>query len=274
MRYLWLVLTICISACSSNPNDGTGHVDIEKSSDSHDSVASEIDLSQDYYSYDDPRDPLEPFNRTMWDFNYEVLDPYIFAPVAHVYSDYLYDGVKEGSNNMVQNLREPSTAVNHMLQLNIEDSLGTLMRFLLNSTLGLAGYYDLAGQLGLERRREDFSDILGEVGFSEGPYVMLPVLGPKTVREYVGDTVDKLYFPFSSLTLIQDFARWGIDGLYKRHKVIDQEALLNSSIDSYLFVKDAYLQHRMYQFYDGKIPESELINTEEEIPDEFFDELD
>lgn len=226
-----------------------------------------------YYSYDDPQDPFEPFNRTMWDFNYEVLDPYLVSPVVHAYNDYVYDGVKEGSNNMVQNLREPSTAVNHFLQLNFEDGLGALMRFLLNSTIGLAGYYDVAGQLGLERRREDFSDVLGKMGVGEGPYVMLPILGPKTVREYVGDTIDTLYFPYAALTLLQDFALWSVDGLYKRHKVIDQEELLRSSIDPYLFVKDAYLQHRKYQFYDGNIPESEQA-PEEEIPDEFFDELD
>ena len=264
MHYLLLVLLFLLSACSSTA---------EPVDEALQPTGSAVQLI-DYYSYDDPRDPLEPFNRTIWDFNYELLDPYLFRPISHSYNDYLHDGVKEGSNNMVQNLREPSTAVNHLLQLNIEDSLGAMMRFILNSTLGLAGYFDLAGDMGLERNREDFSDVLGKVGFSEGPYVMLPVLGPKTVREYVGDTVDKFYFPFSSFTLMEDFIRWGVDGLYKRHRLIDQEPLLDNSIDPYLFVKDAYLQYRLYQFYDGHPPVPEATDIEDDILEDFMDELD
>ncbi len=192
-------------------------------------------------------DPFEGINRGIWDFNYEFLDKQIYKPTAEAYVDYISPGAREALNNFVLNFEEPSSAVNHLLQLEVKESLSSVMRFVVNSTFGLVGFIDVAGKTGLTRNRAEFQDVLGSMGVGHGPYVMVPVFGPKTTRKLAGDIVDTLYFPFSSLTYFERLAHWGMDGIYNRAEALGQDALIDQSLDPYIFVRDAYVQYQDYR---------------------------
>jgi phospholipid-binding lipoprotein MlaA len=222
-------------------------------------------------------DPLEPFNRAIWQFNYEILDKPIYRPVSRQYLKVPY-GVRLALKNFVGNLDEPSSFVNHLLQFKIKEACGNLMRFSMNSTFGLLGMIDIMGKAGLPQETEEFADVLGFYGVGMGPYLMAPVAGPYTMREAIGSIVDNLYFPFSDLSVFESAIIWGVDGVRKRASVIDQEGLLDDSIDSYSFLRGAYVQYRRFRFYNGNPPElQEHQSFETEDPtnlDDFLDEIE
>ncbi|WP_372881298.1 VacJ family lipoprotein [Psychromonas sp.] len=226
-------------------------------------------------------DPIEPLNRLSWEFNYNVLDAFIYRPVTKSYIFLMPDDLRTALNNFVLNLEEPTTVVNNLLLLDFKDSLNALTRFTLNSTVGMFGLLDVGTAIGIERRRESFSNVLGRWSVPNGPYLMLPVLGPRSTRKFFGDIVDGLYFPSSYLTLWQSLAVEGLDAVEIRAGLMDQEALLEQSLDPYLFVKEAYIQYEAYKFYTSS-PELEqfLKKTGEEQEetdldlDEFMDEID
>ena len=227
-------------------------------------------------------DPIEPVNRLIWDFNYQVLDTYIYRPVTQSYVDWVPAEGRRAINNFVLNFEEPSTMVNNLIQLDFKHAIQAFFRFSVNSTFGIAGFIDVAEKLGIERRRETFSNVLGRWSMPNGPYLMLPVLGPRSSRKLVGNFVDGLYFPVSYLSFWQSLGLWGLDGLDKRESLLGQEPLLEQSLDPYLFVKEAYIQYEAFKFYSN----SEDINllmqensetTEEDLDidlDEFMDEID
>ncbi|MGI2259737.1 MlaA family lipoprotein [Shewanella sp. GXUN23E] len=221
--------------------------------------------------YDDPRDPLEGFNRAMWDLNYDYLDRYIYKPVAHTYKDYVPNPVKLGLINFVYNLEEPSSLINNSLQGKWGWAANAGGRFVVNTTLGLAGFIDVANMMGMERKQDDFNEVLGYYGVPNGPYIMAPVVGPYVTREIASDWVDDLYFPLSELTFIQSALKWGIKSLHARADAIDQERLIDNSLDPYTFVKNAYFQHMDYKVYDGNVP---VTQDNDELLDEYLDELD
>ena len=228
-------------------------------------------------------DPIEPVNRLIWDFNYQILDTYIYRPVTLQYVDWVPVAGRKAINNFALNFEEPSTMVNNLVQLDIKHSLQAFFRFSVNSTFGILGFLDVAEKLGIERRRESFSNVLGRWSVPNGPYLMLPVLGPRSTRKLVGNFVDGLYFPVSYLSFWQNLGIWGLDGLDKRESLLGQEPLLEQSLDPYLFVKEAYIQYEAFKFYSN----SEDINLfmqkqsaegqEEEFDtllDDFMDEID
>ncbi|GAD01910.1 MULTISPECIES: MlaA family lipoprotein [Agarivorans] len=223
--------------------------------------------------YQDFSDPFEGFNRSMWNFNYNYLDKPLYRPVTHVYAEYLPFGIREAMNNVIRNLEEPASFANHLLQGKVERASNNLVRFLFNSSFGIFGIFDLMGRSGVQRDIEEFGDVMGFYGVPEGPYVMLPVLGPTTVRKEVGDWVDAFASPLTNLTFAEQVIKWGLDGLYKRASVIEQEPLLDNSLDSYTFVKDAYLQYRLYRFYNGKPPTSSKQDIDSALED-YLDELE
>lgn len=206
--------------------------------------------------YQDPKDPLESINRTMWDFNYEVLDEYLLRPTAVAYVNYMPQVARTGLLNAAENLEEPSNSLNNLLQGKVDGSFVSLGRFLLNSTVGLLGLFDVASEIGLKQQEEEFGEVLGTWGVDTGPYLMIPGLGPSDVRSSVGDVVDGAYSPIDSLNIYFAILRNSIKALESRASVIQQEQQLLNSNDPYTFVKSAYFQNLEYKVKDGKVEQS------------------
>ena len=209
---------------------------------------------------DQVNDPFEEFNRKTFEFN-ENLDEKILRPVAKFYSNFP-PKVKIGVTNFFNNLEDVETSVNQALQGKPKKSINDLTRFLINSTIGLAGFIDVASKIGLERHEEDFGQTLAVWGVGTGPYIMLPGLGPSTLR----DTLSRPVSSFSSITFHMtdadvNIALKTIDAIETRERLLDVESLLSG--DKYSFVKDAYIQSIAYEVKDG-------INVE----DDFVDDMD
>ncbi len=203
----------------------------------------------------DPRDPWEGMNRKVYAFN-EKLDEAVLKPVAQTYVDVLPSFVRTGVRNFMGNLGDVWTFVNATLQLKGQVAAETFMRVAVNSTLGLYGVLDIASEAGIEKRKEDLGQTLGFWGVKSGPYVMLPVLGPATLRDTAALPVD---WQASPSQYFHDAAsRMGVAllnatetraGLLKAG-----DAVRAASLDPYSFVRDAWLQKREFDVYDGNPP--------------------
>lgn len=211
-----------------------------------------------------PADPWEPFNRKVFAFN-EGLDRAILKPVATTYQRHTPNVVQSGVGNFMSNLRDVWSTVNLFLQFKPRAGLEMSARVLINSTLGIYGLIDWATPAGLDRRTEDFGQTLGRWGMGSGPYLVLPLLGPSTLRDasayLVGDRHGDL---LGELTPVSH-RNVGV-GL----RVIDQRARLLSAgntvdaiaLDRYGFVREAYLQRRRFQVHDGNPPPDDDHNKE------------
>ena len=217
-------------------------------------------------------DPLESINRPFWTFTWEYADKHVFKPASQAYTENVNEDVRLGLFNMAMNLNEPSSVINHLLQGKFSDAAKTAGRFLLNSTIGLFGIFDPASDFGWARSQEEFGEVLGTYGVSDGPYLVVPALGPSSVREEVGDYVDKLYWPLAIIDFWPNLLRVGVIGLEQRAALADQEQLINDSLDSYEFVKNAYFQNMKFKVYDGN-PPIELDDSEEDL-EAFMDEFE
>ncbi|WP_028116897.1 MlaA family lipoprotein [Ferrimonas senticii] len=220
----------------------------------------------------DQRDPFESFNRAMWYVNYNILDP-VARPVVHAYDDYMPQPVKTGFSNFFDNFDAPFSAANHLLQWKPKKAGIEVLRFTINSTVGIFGIFDIASDMGLPaHHQEEFGEVMHKYGIPSGPYLMLPLFGPTTVRDGAGDLVDGLYFPYNHLNQAQTIGRWTMDGINDRAQVRDQEPLLDNALDPYVFVREAYFQMREYDIYDGKVPEQP--QESDEWLDDYLDEID
>jgi phospholipid-binding lipoprotein MlaA len=217
----------------------------------------------------DPRDPFEPINRPLWTFNQQVLDRYILRPTAVGYSK-IPDPARNSVNNFFLNLEEPGNSVNHLLQGKFSDSGKSLLRFVINSTVGVLGLFDPATGADLPRKRESLGQTMGKWGLVNGPFLMVPAMGPSTVRNTAGNYGDTYIFPLNSLSITQLAVKFVMLGLETRISAMDQEDLLAQSLDSYVFIREAYLQNDEYNVLDGN------VETEEEEYDDFddFDDYD
>lgn len=201
----------------------------------------------------DPRDPWEGFNRASYKFN-DALDRAIAKPVAKGYKKVTPRVVRTGVSNFVSNLGTLTTVVNDVLQGKMKQAGHDSGRFLLNSTLGLAGLFDPASAAGLERNDEDFGQTLGKWGVKSGPYLMLPILGPSTVRDTFARIPDQFTYPVNYLE--DDSTRIiirGVDFLDLRAGLLDLEPQLEKSYDKYAFIRNAWLQRREFQVKDGDV---------------------
>jgi phospholipid-binding lipoprotein MlaA len=235
--------------------------------------ASNKNVEQQAAQNGDPRDPLESINRTMWDFNYDILDKYVLRPATVVYVDYMPQFARTGLFNMALNLEEPANTVNNLLQGKLDGTFISLGRFVINSTVGLLGSIDVATELGLQRKEEEFGEVLGKWGAGTGPYLMIPALGPNDIRSGVGDYVDSSYFPLDGLNIYFTILRSGIKALEGRASLLQQEQLLNDSPDPYAFVKGAYFQNLEFKVQDGQVQQTEAeIELDEDI-DAYLDDL-
>lgn len=223
---------------------------------------SSVDANPDE-AVNDVRDPLESLNRQMWTVNYDYLDAYALRPATVGYMAVVPSPVRTGFANVVANLDEPANFVNGVLQGKAKSPAISLGRFVLNSTVGLVGFIDVASYLDLPAQDEDFGQTLAVWGVGNGPFLMVPGLGPTTARDLTGRVVDNLYFPMTWLTTEQSVAKFVISALSAREQLMGQEKLLNDSLDPYAFVKDAYFQRQQYKIFDGNPPQAEP--SEEEL---------
>jgi phospholipid-binding lipoprotein MlaA len=202
-----------------------------------------------------PQDPLESLNRATYAFN-DGLDRTIVRPVARGYKRVVPRWAQTGVHNFFTNAAYPVTLANNLLQGKLRAAASDTGRFLLNSTFGLGGLLDPATLSGLDRNDEDFGQTLGSWGVPAGPYLMLPVLGPYTLRDGLGNLADDFFEPRHYLE--DDSTRWALwlgDRFDRRVGLLEADALLERSGDPYAFVRSAYLQRREYLVRDGNVPE-------------------
>ncbi|MDO5055045.1 MAG: VacJ family lipoprotein [Pasteurella oralis] len=207
------------------------------------------------------KDPLEGFNRTMWDFNYKVVDPYLLKPVATGWKEYVPTPVKSGLTNVTNNLDEPASFVNRLLSGDFKKAMVHFNRFWINTVFGLGGLIDVASYsdpLKIENNSR-FGDTLGRYGVETGSYAMLPLYGPATPRQDIGNLADTTY-PMLSLLGPWGLVKWGIQGIDSRANALDKETLLEQSQDPYITFREAYFQNLEYRVKDGKVnaPEQDL----------------
>lgn len=221
-RWLVLTLVVTLAACASGPNAN-------------------------------PRDPLEPFNRGMTDVN-DAVDGAVLKPVATVYRDITPDPVRTGVNNFFQNLGDVWSFINATLQLRPREAAENFLRFNVNTVFGVAGLFDVASEMGLERTRLDFGQTLGRWGVPSGPYLVLPLFGPSSIRDAAGFSIE------SRGDLVQGLSNIPMrNSLYVLRAVETRANLLRATnllegaaLDKYSFTRDLYLQRRESQIDDLK----------------------
>lgn len=197
-------------------------------------------------------DPLEMINRPIFALN-DALDRWAIKPIAQGY-DYVVPRVAQrGVGNMLTNMYDVTSGLNAVLQWRWEGAAQSSGRVLLNSTLGLLGLFDVATPLGVSPYRTDFGQTLALWGVPEGPYVMLPLLGPRSFRSGTGTLVDT--FGLSVPPYLNDRAVrntiWGVELIHGRARLLEADALISG--DRYIFVRDAYLQQRQAFVNDGEV---------------------
>lgn len=221
-RWVALLLAAMLTACASGPNAN-------------------------------PRDPLEPFNRGMTNVN-DAVDGAVLKPVATVYRDITPDPVRTGVNNFFQNLGDVWSFINATLQLRPREAAENFLRFNVNTVFGVAGLFDVASDMGLERTRLDFGQTLGRWGVPAGPYLVLPFFGPSSFRDAAGFSIE------SRGDLVQGLSDIPMrNSLYVLRAVETRANLLRAStllegaaLDKYSFTRDLYLQRRESQIDDLK----------------------
>lgn len=222
----WMVACILLAGCASVPPDYTTQT----------------------------KDPWEKMNRAVYSFN-DKLDKDVARPVATAYVRAVPEPARNRFHDFISNLGEPVNIVNAALQGKFKQSLQDTGRFLVNSTIGLFGFFDVAVHIGLPHQEEDLGETLAHWGVPSGPYLVIPVLGPSTVRDAGSLYVDVAANPTlkymgpryrNALTLL-----YGID---TRAGLMQANGSLDSAYDPYTFMRDAYIQNRRYKIYDGNPP--------------------
>ena len=224
--------------------------------------------------YTDSRDPLETINRPLWDFNYDILDAYVLRPATVAYITVVPKPARKGLINVVNNLGEPASMLNGGLQAKPGSAAVSAGRFLVNSTLGIFGLFDVASKIGLAEQQEDFNQTLAVWGVGHGAYLMLPAMGPTTVRGTGGGLVDILYFPLGLLNTPLTLTRALIGALDSREQLMSMESLLEESLDPYAFIKESYYQRQQFKIYDGNPPKQEEPEVDESVFDDLLDDLE
>jgi len=200
-------------------------------------------------------DPYEDINRVTFEFN-QGLDNVIIGPIARSYIAVVPQWGRERVNDTLNNLGEPVNFANSVLQLDIERAITSFVRFGFNSTFGIAGLFDIAGEMGLERADEDFGQTLSVWGFGEGPYVVVPFFGPSSPRDGIGMATDMLLLdPFSrALRSHEKYQKMIARGIDQRAAYNDElETLESTSIDFYAAMRELYRQHRLDKIRNGDV---------------------
>lgn len=227
LRGLLLVVAVVLAGCATTPGAGPASKD----------------------------DPWENWNRKVFSFN-EKVDAAVVKPVAETYRDVVPQLVRTGISNVLGNIRDVWSAANHLLQGKIHAGLDMGMRVITNTVFGLGGLLDPATEFGLKRQSEDFGQTLGRWGVGPGPYVVLPFLGPSTLRDTGGFLVDRQFAPSRlAETDAGSYAIVALEVIDLRTGLLGASALLNDvALDKYTFLRQAYLSRRLDQVYDGAPP--------------------
>lgn len=205
-----------------------------------------------------PVDPLEPFNRGVYKFN-DALDRTVVKPVATAYRDVTPQLVRRGIGNFFANLEDAWSFVNNVLQFKGVAAADSFMRVTVNTFFGLGGILDVATEMRIDRHTEDFGQTLGHWGVGAGPYIVLPILGPSTLRDTVALPVD---VKGDLVTQIEDVpvrnTLWTVRAIHDRSELLKATTILEEvALDKYTFTRDAHLQRRRNAVYDGNPPEED-----------------
>jgi phospholipid-binding lipoprotein MlaA len=210
-----------------------------------------------------PHDPLEPFNRGVYQFN-DAVDVAVIKPVAIAYQDVVPQPVRLGVGNFFNNLQDAWSFVNNTLQFKGQAAADSLARFGVNTFIGLGGVLDVASDFNIERHTNDFGHTLGSWGVGPGPYVVIPIFGPSTVRDTLARVVD-IKGDLSALV-----SNVPLRNTATAVRLVDRRAVLlqatsmleEAALDKYTFTRDSYLQRRRSVIYDGNPPEEDVTEPE------------
>ena len=217
-------------------------------------LAQDTDYSVDdesWQEFGENEDPWESFNRRVYRFN-DVLDRWALKPVAKGYRMITPDVVEDGVHNVFRNLGEARNLTNNLLQLKMHDAGVDTARFIFNTTFGVLGFFDVATKMGLQRNDEDFGQTLGSWGVKSGPYVVLPLLGPSTVRDTVSlypDSLTSQYLYINDVPVRNSM--FALNLVDTRASLLTAERLITG--DKYRFIRNAYLQNREFKVQDGNV---------------------
>ena len=214
-------------------------------------------------AHPDPRDPWEAYNRSMTEFN-DTVDGAFIKPVATLYKAALPQPVRTGVGNFFGNLGDAWSFVNNVLQAKPEGALHSFWRVVVNTSIGIGGLFDPATEMRLERHREDFGQTLGRWGVGPGPYLVLPILGPSTLRDTVALPVDFYGRPQGQM---HDVAARNslivLETIDTRARLLEVGRLLDqAALDPYSFQRDAFLQKRQSDTQQGILPDEERYDLD------------
>jgi len=254
-----LIFSFALSACASAPN-------AEPSAESAAADGSRRSATQ----AESTGDPLEPFNRAVYQFN-DAFDTYLLAPVARGYRWLLPRVIRDRVSSFFSNLREPMNVMNDLLQGKPYDALTDTGRLLANSTIGILGLWDVATPLGLPKHDEDFGQTLAVWGVPDGPYLVLPFLGPSNFRDGPAKIVD--WYSLPQTYAARSAVTWtllGVEFVDTRAQLLDATDILEQAAgaDPYAFLREAYRQRRRSLVYDGHppAPKPDSLLFEEDVP--------
>lgn len=201
------------------------------------------------------KDPIEGFNRVVFAFN-DGLDTLALRPVAKLYDAALPKPVQQGISNFFGNLDDVFTGVNNVLQGKPTEGASDIARVLINSTVGVLGIFDWATDMGLEKHDEDFGQTFGRWGVGSGPYLVLPLFGPKSLRDATGYVLDSQADPVGNIADVSTRnAASGLRLISKRAQFLPADKVIDeAALDKYAYLRDAYLQRRLSAVHDGNPP--------------------
>lgn len=211
--------------------------------------------SQQITLTDPERDPWEAYNRKIHTFNMGI-DEAIARPIAKGYDVIMPDAPQRGVRNFFRNLAFPVTFINLVLQGKFEDSLTATGRFLMNSTVGLLGFVDVASKVDIPEFNEDFGQTLAVWGWKNSRYLVMPLFGPYTARDFIGRGFYGYFHPVSyAIREYNTYIPLVVDLITLRAELLPFQAELDAANDPYVLVRDVWLQRREYNIYDGNPPE-------------------
>lgn len=196
-------------------------------------------------------DPWESFNRPIFRFN-DTVDTYALRPLAQGYRAVTPQFLEQGVHNVFRNIGDVGNLANNLLQGKVHDAGVDTSRFLLNTTVGVLGFFDVGSRMGLQRSDEDFGQTLGVWGVGSGPYLVLPLLGPSSLRDAPSKIPDSYLtlYPYMDHVPSRNVTR-GINVVDTRASLLDAERMISG--DKYIFIRNAYLQNREFRVRDGEV---------------------
>ncbi len=208
-----------------------------------------------------PNDPLEGYNRQAFYFN-EAMDTVVVKPIAHGYHDLMPDVIQTMVSNFFGNIADVWIAFNNFLQGRGDEGFSDVSRIMINTFAGIGGLIDVASEAGLPKHNEDFGQTLGVWGAPPGPYFVIPILGPSTIRDTIAAPADYWFGdPLTYLGNSREGLMWGLvalRGISKRAELIDAASVIDdAAIDKYEFIRDAYLQRRQRQVHDKDLSDDQ-----------------